>query len=48
MDLKITILFVLIGAIIGLSYLSEANLTRMRRQLLARRWRTLVPLRRRI
>jgi len=47
MDPKITILFVLIGAIIGLSYLSETKLTRIRRQLVALRWRTFVPLRRR-
>lgn len=47
MDPKITILFVLIAAIIGLSYLSDANLARMRRQMLARRWRMLMPVRRR-
>lgn len=47
MDPKIIILFVLIGAIIGLSYLSEKNLGRMRRRLFDRRWRAVVPMRRR-
>jgi hypothetical protein len=47
MDPKLTILFVLIGAVIVLSHLSEENLGRMRRQLVNRRWREFVPLRRR-
>lgn len=47
MDPKLTILFVLIGAIIGLSRLSEDSLDRMRRQFINRRWREFVPLRRR-
>ncbi len=45
MDPKLTILFMLIGAVIGLSYLSEEKLGRMRRQLVDRRWRELVPAR---
>ena len=47
MDPKLTILFVLIGAIIVLSYLTEENLGRMRRQFVDRRWRKIMPLRRR-
>jgi len=48
MDPKITILFMLIGAVIGLSHLSEENLDRLRRQLADWRWREFVPGRRRI
>jgi len=47
MDPKLTILFLLIGCVIGLSHLSEETMDRMRRQLVARRWREFVPLRRR-
>ena len=47
MDLKLTILFVLIGAVITLSHLTEENLGRMRRQFVDRRWRKIMPLRRR-
>jgi hypothetical protein len=47
MDPKLAILFMLIGAVIGLSHLSEENLGRMRRQFVDRRWREFVPLRRR-
>jgi hypothetical protein len=47
MDPKLTILFMLIAAVIGLSHLSDENLGRMRRQLVGRRWREFVPLRRR-
>ena len=47
MDPKLTILFLLIGAVIGLSHLNDENLGRMRRQLVGRRWREFVPLRRR-
>ncbi len=47
MDPKLTILFLLIGAIIVLSYLTEENLGRMRRQFVDRRWRKIMPLRRR-
>ena len=46
MDPKLTILFVLIACVIGLSHLNEENLDRMRRQLVDRRWREFVPLRR--
>ncbi len=47
MDPKLTILFLLVGCVIGLSHLSEENLGRMRRQLVSRKWRQLMPLRRR-
>lgn len=47
MDPKLTILFILIGAIIGLSTFDTQKLARMRRQLALRRWRQLVPVRRR-
>lgn len=43
MDPKITILFMLIGAVIGLSRLNDENLGRMRRQFVQRRWREFVP-----
>lgn len=48
MDPKITLLFLLISTIIGLSYLTDENLRRLRRQFDVRRWRGFVPLRRRI
>lgn len=48
MDPKIIILLVLIGAIIGLSYLSEKNLGRIRRRLVGRSWRAWMPSWRRI
>jgi len=48
MDPKLTMLFLLIGAVIVLSNLSEENLGRMRRQLSARRWREFVPGRRKV
>ena len=47
MDPKLTILFMFIGAVIGLSHLSEENLGRMRRQFMGRRWREFVLGRRR-
>jgi hypothetical protein len=47
MDPKLTILFLLIGCVIGLSHLNEENLGRMRRQFVDRSWREFVPLRRR-
>jgi hypothetical protein len=47
MDPKIALLFLLIGAVIVLSHLSDENLGRMRRQLAERRWREFVPRRRR-
>lgn len=46
MDPKITILFMLISCVIGLSHLNDENLERMRRQLVARHWRDFVPGRR--
>jgi hypothetical protein len=47
MDPKIALLFLLIGIVIGLSYLSDENLERVRRQLTGTRWRNFVPRRRR-
>jgi hypothetical protein len=47
MDPKLTILFLLIGAVIVLSHLSDENLGRMRRQIVRWRWREFVPLWRR-
>ena len=47
MDPKLTILFMLVATIIVLSNLGEENLGRMRRQLVDRRWRELLPMRRR-
>jgi len=46
MDPKLAILFLLISAVIGLSHLNDDNLDRVRRQLIALRWRELVPGRR--
>jgi hypothetical protein len=46
MDPKLTLLFLLIGTVVGLSHLNEENLTRMRRQLIDRRWREFVRIRR--
>ena len=46
MDPKLAILFLLISCIIGLSHLNDENLERMRRQLVALRWREFVPGRR--
>jgi hypothetical protein len=48
MDPKLTMLFMLIGAVIVLSHLNDENLTRVRRQLVDRRWRYLVRLSRKI
>ena len=48
MDPKITLLFMLIGSVIGLSRLSDVNLERVRRQLADRQWRELVPRRRKV
>ncbi|HEY6023682.1 MAG TPA: hypothetical protein VIV34_05825 [Pseudolabrys sp.] len=47
MDPKIGLLFLLIGTVIVLSHLSEENLNRVRRQLAGRRWREIMPRRRR-
>ena len=38
-NLKLIILFLLIGSIIGLSYLCDENLTKMKRAIHGRRWR---------
>jgi hypothetical protein len=48
MDPKLTVLFVLIACVIGMSHLTEENLGRMRRQLVDRSWREFVPSRRRV
>ena len=48
MDPKLTMLFVLIGAVVVLSHLTDDNLTRMRRQLVDRRWRNFVRISRKI
>jgi hypothetical protein len=42
MDPKLTLLFLLMGTIVGLSHLGDDNFTRMRRQLIDRRWRDFV------
>jgi hypothetical protein len=39
---KLTLLFLLIGTVVGLSHLSDESLSRMRRQLIDRRWREFV------
>ena len=46
MDPKLTILFLLIGALLRFRNLSDEKLARVRRQLAARRWREFVPGRR--
>ena len=46
MDTKLTVLFMLIGSIIALSHLADGTFGRVRRQLLVRNWRHLVPGRR--
>ncbi len=46
MDPTLTILFMLIGAVIVLSHMTDAALARMRRQLMKLRWREFMPLRR--
>jgi len=43
MDPKLTILFMLIGCIIGLSHLAEGTFGRVRRQIQLERWRQFVP-----
>jgi len=48
MDPKLTMLFVLIGAVVVLSHLTDDNLTRVRRQLVDRRWRNFVRISRKI
>jgi hypothetical protein len=46
MDPKLTVLLMLFGAIIGLSHLGDEKLGQMRRRIVVRRWRELVPSRR--
>jgi hypothetical protein len=46
MDPKLTIFFLLISSVIGLSHLTDDALERMRRQLVIRRWREFMPGRR--
>jgi hypothetical protein len=48
MDPKLTLLFVLIGAVVVLSHLTEENLSRVRRQLFDPRWRQFVRISRKI
>jgi len=46
MDPKLAILFLLVGTVIGLSHLSDDSFVRARRQLVRRRWREIMPGRR--
>jgi hypothetical protein len=48
MDPKITLLFMLIGSVIGLSRLNDTSLDRVRRQLAGRHWREFMPRRRKV
>jgi len=48
MDPKIALLFLLIASVIGLSHLSEENISRVRQQLADLRWREIIPRRRRV
>jgi hypothetical protein len=43
MDPKLTMLFLLIGSIIGLSHLSREAITKMKRKFDDQRWRGIVP-----
>ena len=43
MDPKLTMLFVLIGTIIGLSHLGRENLTKMKSKFDRQRWHDIVP-----
>jgi hypothetical protein len=43
MDPKLTVLFLLIGTIIGLSRLNYEDLTKMKRGFDGQRWRDIVP-----
>jgi hypothetical protein len=43
MDSKLTMLFLLFGTIIGLSYLNYENTTKMKRGFDGQRWRDIVP-----
>jgi len=46
MDPKLALLFLLISSIVGLSHLDEDRWARVRRQFVNRRWREIVPGRR--
>jgi len=46
MDPKLAILFLLIGAVVGLSHFGDASDDVLRRQSVRRRWRQFVPGRR--
>jgi hypothetical protein len=48
MDPKITLLFMLIGSVIGLSRLNDTSLERVRRQFTGRQWREFMPKRRKV
>lgn len=48
MDPKLTLLFLLIGTVIGLSHLGDETMRRNWRPLLSRRWREFVRPRRKI
>jgi hypothetical protein len=48
MDPKITLLFMLIGSVIGLSRLNGTSLNRVRRQFAGRQWREFIPKRRKV
>jgi len=48
MDPKITLLFILIGSVIGLSRLNGTSLNRVRRQFAGRQWREFIPKRRKV
>lgn len=42
MDAKLALLFLLMTIVIGLSHLGDRDFTRMRRELIDRRWRGLM------
>jgi hypothetical protein len=46
MDPKLAMLFLLIGTIIGLSHLDEDSVARVKQQFALRRWREMLPARR--
>jgi hypothetical protein len=48
MEPKITLFFLLIGSVIGLSHLNDEVVSRMWRQLGGGRWREILPRRRRV
>lgn len=43
-DLKLAILFLLIGAVVSLSHIGGGSLERVRRRIVGRQWRQIVPL----